>query len=260
MEDKKLKKLVSIMERLRSPEGCPWDREQNFETLTPFIVEEAYEVVGAIESGDTESIKEELGDLLFQVVFVSQLAKEAGEFDINDVIESSVEKMTRRHPHVFGDTQADTSAEVLKNWAEIKKQEGKDKKGQLSGVTEAFPSLLRAHKLTEKAAKVGFDWKDRAHVLEKLSEELEEFQEAVLAEDTELTEEEMGDMLFTLVNVSRFVQINPEQALRKTIGKFINRFHHIEQTLEGKGQDLSSTSAEEMEELWKQAKRREKSK
>ncbi len=249
------------MERLRGPHGCPWDREQTLESLTPFITEEAYEVVAAIDSGSPEAVKEELGDLLFQVVFASQIAKEKGEFDMGEVIEASVEKMVRRHPHVFGDVKADTSEEVLKHWAEIKaqeKMERKEKAGHLADVPEAFPALLRAHKVSARAAKVGFDWKDIDGVLEKVSEELDEFRAALKEKDSKAIEDELGDLLFAIVNAGRFVEVNPEEALRKTIGRFINRFHYIEKELEEKGEELSSTPLREMERLWGEAKKREK--
>lgn len=251
-------KLVSLMERLRAENGCPWDREQTLESLVPFIIEEAYEVVSAIDTKDAAEIKEELGDLLFQIIFASQITKEAGEFDLADVIDASYEKMIRRHPHVFGDSKADTSEEVLKRWAEIKKEEKKEKdkkeEGYLAGVPEVLPALLRAHKISQKAAKVGFDWKNVNEVLDKLSEEIEEFRNAVKEKDASGMEEELGDLLFTMVNVGRFIEVNPEDALRKTIGKFITRFHHIEKTLDEKGSDLSSTPIEEMERLWQEAK------
>ncbi|MBI5491842.1 MAG: nucleoside triphosphate pyrophosphohydrolase [Deltaproteobacteria bacterium] len=262
MKRPELEKLTALMERLRGPKGCPWDREQTLGTLVPFIIEEAYEVVSAIDSGSPEAIREELGDLLFQVIFVSRIASEAGQFDINDVIDESFEKMVRRHPHVFGDRKAETSEEVLKHWAEIKKEEKEKKEdkgeGYLSGIPEVLPALLRAHKVTQKAAKAGFDWKDVNEVFDKLAEELAEFRNEVLKKNPEGIEEELGDILFTIVNVSRFYEVNPEDALRKTIGKFINRFHFIERNVADKGGDLSATPIEEMERLWQEAKAREK--
>lgn len=242
------------MERLRGPDGCPWDREQTTESLVPFVIEEAYEVVGAIDSRNPDSVKEELGDLLFQIIFLCQLAKERGEFDINDVIEGSCEKMVRRHPHVFKDKKLETAKEVLSQWADIKEGEKRKQEGYLSELPEAFPALLRARKVTERAAMVGFDWENLDQVLEKVTEELNEFHEALAAKDTRATEDEFGDLLFALVNVSRFLEVNPEEALRKTIGRFINRFHYIEKRLEQEGKSLAETPLEEMERLWNEAK------
>ncbi|MEK7773490.1 MAG: nucleoside triphosphate pyrophosphohydrolase [Deltaproteobacteria bacterium] len=263
MDGKKsdMKKLTSLMERLRGPGGCPWDREQTLPSLVPFIIEEAYEVVSAIDSGSFEPVKEELGDLLFQIIFVSRITEEAGRFGLSDVIEGSYEKMVRRHPHVFGDKEAQTPEEVLRQWAEIKKEEKKGegaKTGCLSGVPEVLPALLRAHKISQKAARAGFDWKDVNEVLEKFNEESDEFKEALKNKDAAGVEEELGDLLFTVVNISRFLDVNPEDALRKTIGKFITRFHHIEKEITGRGEDLSSTPIEEMERLWGEAKAKEK--
>lgn len=251
-------KLTELMAKLRSPGGCPWDREQTLESLVPFIIEEAYEVVSAIDTGEKDAVKEELGDLLFQVVFASRIMEEEGEFALGDVIDGSVEKMVRRHPHVFGDTTAETSKEVLKHWAEIKEAEKKKDTGRLAGVPEAMPALLRAHKVSQKAAKAGFDWKDVREVLGKVEEEVGEFKAAVTRTDAAGMEEELGDLLFTIVNAARFVEVNPEDALRKTIGKFIRRFRHIEKEMAEKGVDLGSASIDEMEELWEEAKAGEK--
>lgn len=257
MRRPEIEKLVALMERLRGPGGCPWDREQTLGSLVPFIIEEAYEVVSAIDAKDPAEIKEELGDLLFQIIFCARITEEAGEFSLADIIDASYEKMVRRHPHVFGESKADTSEEVLKRWAEIKKDEKKEKKkeeGYLEGIPEVLPALLRAHKVSQKAARAGFDWKSVSEVMEKLTEETEEFRKAVEQRDAAGMEEELGDLLFTMVNVGRFLEVNPEDALRKTIGKFITRFHHIERTLAEKGADLSSTPMEEMERLWQEAK------
>lgn len=259
MKKPEIEKLVALMERLRATDGCPWDREQTLESLVPFIIEEAYEVVSAIDAKDPVEIKEELGDLLFQIIFCTRITGEAKAFDLADVIDASYEKMVRRHPHVFGDSKAGTSEEVLKRWAEIKKDEKKDKKkkeGYLEGIPEVLPALLRAHKVSQKAARAGFDWKDISEVMDKLAEETEEFRKAVEEKDAAGMEEELGDLLFTMVNVGRFLEVNPEDALRKTIGKFITRFHHIEKSLNEKGADLSSTPMDEMERLWREAKGR----
>ncbi len=263
MKDKgaDIEKLTALMERLRAPEGCPWDREQTLATLVPFIIEEAYEVVSAIDTGESIAIKDELGDLLFQVVFASRIAEEAGDFSMKDVIDASVEKMVRRHPHVFGDGKADTSEEVLMHWAEIKKEEKRKagiSQGLLSGIPEVLPALLRAHKVSQKAARVGFDWQDVQEVFVKVTEELEEFKKEVLSRNAIGMEEEFGDLLFSLVNVSRFLEVNPEDALRKTITKFIRRFGHIEKRVAENGEDISTATMEEMDRLWKEAKAMEK--
>jgi len=263
-----IEKLKRLMERLRGPDGCPWDRAQSLGSLVPFIIEEAYEVVAAIDSGSPESLREELGDLLFQIIFCSQIAAESRQFSLADVIDSSHEKMVRRHPHVFGDKAASTPEEVLVHWAEIKKKEkegaagagGGEEGGILSGVPEVLPALLRAHKISEKAAKVGFDWKDVSGVLEKVGEEVAEFSRAVKKRDAAGMEEELGDLLFTIVNVARFLEVNPEDALRKTIGKFITRFHHVEKRVAEGGSTLSTTSIEELERLWEEAKKVERKK
>jgi len=226
--------------------------------MIPFVLEEAYEVVGAIESGEDARVKEELGDLLLQVVFLSELAREAGSFDIDDVIGGSLEKMTRRHPHVFGDVTARTPEEVLHNWADIKKAEGKEDRGYLSGICTALPSLLRAHKVSKKAAKTGFDWKEPGAVFLKVDEELGELKEAVKKKNSEDIEEELGDLLFTIVNLGRMLGVNPEEALRKTTNKFARRFHFIEDSLINNGSSLETASGPEMEELWTEAKLIEK--
>lgn len=252
-----IEKLVTLMARLRGTDGCPWDREQTLESLVPFIIEEAYEVIAAIDERSDDALKDELGDLLFQIIFATRITAETGRFNLADVIDHSFDKMVRRHPHVFGEAKADTAAEVLRHWAEIKKAERKGHKdiGALSGVPEVLPALLRAHKISQKAAKVGFDWKDTAQVIEKLDEEVAEFKAAVKANDAANIEEELGDILFTLVNVSRFMQVNPEDALRKTIGKFITRFHHVEAAIIANGGEIADASMDEMERLWQEAKK-----
>ncbi|MEE8185336.1 MAG: nucleoside triphosphate pyrophosphohydrolase [Thermodesulfobacteriota bacterium] len=256
MKKNSLTELASIMERLLGPDGCPWDREQTIESLVPYIIEEAYEVISAIDEGSSEMLKEELGDLLFQIIFICQITKERSEFDINDVISASVEKMVRRHPHVFGDTTAETSEDVLLNWSRIKRMEknGREGSGYLSGIPEHLPALLKAHKVSEKVSRVGFDWKNIDNVFQKVDEEIAEFKAAFHKKDLKEMEEEIGDILFTLVNVSRFLDINPEDALRKTIGKFITRFHLLEAELKEMSKEFSTTSPEEMEELWDRVK------
>lgn len=255
-----LPKLVAIMQRLRGPKGCPWDKEQTMESLIPFIVEEAYEVIGAIDAKSPEMLKEELGDLLFQIIFMCQLAREKGDFDIEDVMALSAEKMIRRHPHVFGKIKAKTSKDVLKHWSRIKKEEkdGKKRKGYLSDIPEHLPALLKAHKVTEKAAEAGFDWSDIKEVFEKVEEEIAEFKAELKKGNIQRMEAEFGDLIFALVNVGRFIEINPEEALRKTIARFITRFHYIEDKLIKKGKVLHNASIEEMENFWKEAKLKEK--
>ncbi len=251
--------LLEIMKRLRSPDGCPWDREQDMKTLKPYIIEEAYEVLEAIDDDNMVEIKEELGDLLLQVVFLSELASESNDFDINDVISGISEKLLRRHPHVFGDEKSDTAEEVVKNWASIKidEKKAKGKKTVLDGVPAHMPALLRAHRLTEKASRVGFDWTHIDDIFKKLDEEIGEFEEAVATKDVSKMEDELGDVIFSLVNISRFLEINPEESLKKTIRKFVSRFSFIEESLDMKGIDIREANLDEMEKLWNDAKRAE---
>jgi tetrapyrrole methylase family protein/MazG family protein len=254
--DNAFDKLVQLMARLRGPDGCPWDRKQTTASLKPFLIEECYEVVDALDEGDPEKIREELGDLLFQIIFHARIAEEKGEFTIKDVITTNVEKMTRRHPHVFGDEKLETDKEVLANWEEIKKKEKgyRDRKSVLEGVPRDLPSLLRAHRLQERAARVGFDWKHLNEALPKLDEEMAEFKESLKKEDAAGIEEELGDVFFTLVNISRFLGVNPEEALRKTISKFIDRFRYIEEAAETAGRKLNDMTLKEMDRLWEESK------
>ncbi len=260
LEGKGLSRLLSLMKRLRGEGGCPWDREQTLETLRPFIIEEAYEAVSAIDSGDLGHIKEELGDLLFQVVFACRILEEEGRGDMDEVAEICVEKMIRRHPHVFADGSAGTSAEVLERWEEIKEDEKKaagPAAGSLHDVPASMPSLMRAHKISKKAAKAGFDWPGIEEVMGKVDEELGEFREAVDSRDKAAVEEELGDVLFTLVNAGRFLGVSPEEALRKTIVKFVRRFHYVEEMAGGEAGEKAADMAE-LERLWEEAKRMEK--
>ncbi len=249
---KPLKKLIEIMEKLRIK--CPWDREQTRESIKPFLIEETYEVIEAIDEGEPEKLKEELGDLLFQIIFQCQIAKERGEFTIDDVMEHIASKMVSRHPHVFGDAEYKTAEEVLEQWEERKKEEGKQRESLLEGIPKELPALIKAHRVQSRAAKVGFDWKDISDVLEKLNEELREFREAIDKKNQEEIEDELGDIFFSLVNISRFVGVNPEDALRKTISKFISRFRHIEIKAKEMGKNLSEMTLEEMDKLWEEAK------
>ncbi len=251
-----LNDLVELMARLRGPDGCPWDRKQTPESLKPFLIEECYEVVDAIEEGSPSKIKEELGDLLFQIIFHARIAEELGEFTMQDVIAMNVEKMIRRHPHVFGDEKLTTAKEVLANWEEIKKKEKgyAERKSILEGVPRSMPSLIRAHRLQERAARVGFDWKHLNETLPKLDEEIAEFKESLKTENAAKIEEELGDIFFMLVNISRFLDVDPDEALRKTIGKFIRRFRYIEEYAADEGISLNEMTLEEMEKLWQESK------
>lgn len=247
-------KLVKIMERLRGDDGCPWDKEQTPESLKPFLIEEAYEVIEALDEKDSAKLKEELGDLLYQILFHAQIAKEKGEFDINGILDASIEKMTRRHPHVFGDKKARDSKEVLVHWEETKKKEKRNRKSVLEGVPKELPALLRAHQLQSRAARVGFDWKKIDQVFDKVEEEISEFKEAYRNKERERMEDELGDIFFSLVNVARFLEVNPEDALRSAIGRFITRFSYIEEVAAAEGRSLSSLTIDEMERLWNKAK------
>jgi tetrapyrrole methylase family protein/MazG family protein len=249
-----LKGLIEIMATLRSEKGCPWDREQTRQSLKPFLVEETYEVLEAIDEDSPEKIREELGDLLFQIVFHCQISEERGEFNIHDVIKGISEKMIARHPHVFGKERYETSEEVLKQWEERKREEGKIRESILEGIPRELPSLLRAQRIQARAARVGFDWERIEDVIEKLDEEIKEFKEALGKEDQSAIEDELGDIFFALVNISRFVGVNPEDALRKTISKFISRFRYIEMKAAESGRSLSDMTLKEMDLLWEEAK------
>ncbi len=248
--------LVALMAKLRSPDGCPWDRKQTPESLKPFLIEECYEVIDALDEGSPGKVKEELGDLLFQIIFHARIAEEQGQFTIRDVIAYNVEKMIRRHPHVYGDASLSTDREVLANWEEIKKKEKgyEDRKSVLEGVPKHLPSLLRAHSLQERAARVGFDWSRIEEALPKLDEEIDEFKESLDRKDPAGIEEELGDIFFMLVNISRFLGVNPEDALRKTISKFIQRFRYIEEHAADAGRSLNDMTLDEMEKLWQESK------
>jgi MazG family protein len=252
------------MARLRSPQGgCPWDIAQSFATIAPHTVEEAYEVVEAIEAGDKDSLKDELGDLLFQVVFYAQMAKEDGSFAFDDVVVAICEKMERRHPHVFGDkTVADAQAQTVQ-WEAQKALERREKAGDrppsaLEGVSTALPAQTRALKLQARAARVGFDWPDAVQVLDKIAEEIDEVRAELVEDiDQDRLEDEMGDLLFACVNLARKFKIDPETALRRGNRKFERRFHHIERELAKQGRTPGESTLDEMEALWVAAKRLE---
>jgi nucleoside triphosphate diphosphatase len=248
-------RLVAIMAQLRAPGGCPWDREQTFDTIKPYLLEETYEVLDAIDSRDWQELADELGDLLLQVVFFSQMAAEQGYFDVADSIAAINSKLIRRHPHVFGDGDAKTAADVLRRWDEIKATEKDRPKGLLAGIPRSLPSLVEAQKIAAKAAGAGFDWENIDQVFDKMREELGELDEARKEGAQEKIEDEVGDLLFVLVNVARFLKVDPEQALRKTNTKFRRRFAHVEDGLDAQGKTLDAASIGEMEELWQAAKR-----
>ena len=245
--------LVQVMEKLRSLEGCPWDREQSHESLKPYIIEETYEVLDAIDRKDDRELQEELGDLLLQIVFHAQIAAEQNRFTMDDVAASIVEKLKRRHPHVFGDVEVEDSREVLRNWEEIKKQEGKE--SVLEGVPDGLPALLKAQRLQEKVRRVGFDWKNIGGALAKVHEEIDELDRSVKQGDQAGTEDEFGDVLFSLVNVARFLEINAEESLRQTTRKVTRRFQYMEKRIAEKGErPIEEYSLEELDALWEEAK------
>ncbi len=254
----KFQRLVEIMARLRAPGGCPWDREQSFDTIKPYTLEETYEVLDAVDRRDFDELRGELGDFMLQAVFYAQMAAEEKLFDIGDSLDAINEKLIRRHPHVFADETASTGKEVLKRWDEIKAEERKEKaekpQGLLASVPRALPALVEAQQITSRASRVGFDWQDVAQVLGKLAEEIREFEEASARGTHDHIEDEVGDLLFTIVNLARFVKVDPEQALRRTNTKFRQRFGHVERRLSAQGKEVSGTPIEELEALWQEAK------
>jgi nucleoside triphosphate diphosphatase len=295
----RFERAVAIMERLRAPGGCPWDREQTFDSIKPYTLEETYEVLEAIDNRDWEELPGELGDLLLQVLFYSEMAKERGSFSIDDVLDRLSRKLVDRHPHVFGDAKADTSADVKRNWEALKVEERKRRKKEteaeagdhgeagktapsiLAGISSSMPALLEAHKLSSRAAQTGFDWPDIEGLFEKLGEEVAELREnlkefpapgprpegrgvagsggQIIPEDLRSRlEEEVGDLFFVLVNIARYLAVDPESALRKTNRKFRRRFQWMEQRLHERGTNPEKVSMDELESLWQQAKQQEK--
>ncbi|GJL77758.1 MAG: nucleoside triphosphate pyrophosphohydrolase [Nitrospinaceae bacterium] len=252
------KKLTAIVDTLMSENGCPWDKVQTHDTLKPYLVEEVYETLEALDAGNPQDIKDELGDLLYQILFHAKISAQNKEFDISDVIDSISEKMVRRHPHVFKDGKLDTPDEVVDQWEEIKKTEDNHSKREsvLDGIPKHLPGLLRAQKLQKKAAKNGFDWDQITAVFDKLDEEIAEFKEAVLSGKDDDIASELGDILFVLVNIARHKKIDAEEALRKTNNKFIQRFQHIEREVAKKGKVLKDTPLDEMEKYWQDAKKK----
>ncbi len=243
--------LLAVMARLRLE--CPWDREQTHDSIKGHTIEEAYEVVEAIDSKDYDELRQELGDLLLHVVFHAEISKGEGRWDINGVLQAIIEKLVRRHPHIFGDTVVAGSDDVKRNWEQIKMEEGRE--SVLEGVPANLPALLKAYRLQDKASKVGFDWEHASDVWAKVKEEILELEEAVAHTDRDKTEEEFGDLLFSLVNYARFLNINAEDALRRTIAKFIKRFTYIESEMRKEGKDIADSTLDEMDTYWEAAKR-----
>lgn len=290
----RFERAVAIMAKLRAPGGCPWDREQTFDSIKPYTLEEAYEVIEAIDNRDWEELAGELGDLLLQVLFYSEMAQEEEKFSIDDVLDTLSNKLINRHPHVFGDVVAETSGQVLRNWEAIKAEEKKKRLEErgvsveteektdslLAGVSSKVPSLMEAHKLSSRAARVGFDWPNIEGLFDKLKEETQELQaevakipppgpvpvgrgiagakgETVSPELHQRLEDELGDLFFVLVNVARYLSVDPESALRKTNRKFRRRFEYVEKQLNARGKKVDESSLDEMEELWQESKRTE---
>jgi MazG family protein len=266
-------RLVAVQARLRARDGCPWDREQTHESLRTYLIEEAYEVLEALESGNDAKFAEEMGDLLLQIVFHSQIAQEEGRFTVSDVIQEIHDKMIRRHPHVFGETHAKDSAEVLRNWEQIKAEErraltekstsganseGAKESSLLDGVSRGLPATLEGFQLTRKASRIGFDWEAAGGIFEKMSEETEELRSALKIREQGEVEEELGDLLFAAVNLARFLKVDPEVALKKANGKFSKRFRAMEKLARENGKEFKNLPREEMESLWEAAKKAER--
>jgi MazG family protein len=255
----KFQKLMEIMARLRAPDGCPWDREQTLDSIKPYTLEETYELLDAIDRREWSDVAEELGDFLLQAVFFAEIAAERNLFRMEDALDAINSKLVRRHPHVFGEETAESAGDVKRIWGEVKaeekKQKGRDEEGLLATVPRALPALVEGQQIASRAAAVGFDWENAGQVIEKLHEELGELEEARRGGAAEEIEGELGDLLFVLVNLARFVKVDPEQALRKTNAKFRERFAYIERRLAERGLKPQESTIQEMEALWQEAKR-----
>ncbi len=254
-------RLVNIMDRLRAPDGCPWDQEQTLSSLSGYLLEEAYETVDAVNGGDPQQLCEELGDLLLQIIFMAKIGSESSSFNADDVCDGISEKMIRRHPHVFAETTVEDSRDVVQRWEKIKQQEKGDKRrSALDGVPASMPGLLKAYRMTQKAAACGFDWQRPADVMSKLREEVDEIEAEIRSDDHDRIDrirQEMGDILFVMANLARHLGVEPETALQGTNSKFRRRFSDMEKTAETSGSQLSEMSLEELDRLWDQAKTRE---
>jgi tetrapyrrole methylase family protein/MazG family protein len=258
-KNKGFARLMELMRRLRGPGGCPWDAEQSHESLKRYLIEETYEVIEAIDKNDPQHLKEELGDLLLQPVFHAVIAEEAGNFTMDEVLEAINDKLVRRHPHVFGEQTVKSAGEQVENWERIKKAEkGEERRSALSGVPPHMPALMKAEKITEKAARVGFDWEHVDQVFAKVLEELHELEETMIEGDQARIEAELGDLLFAIVNLGRFLSVNPEQALGKTIARFVQRFAYVEETLHAAGNHMKDATLDQMNLLWEEAKKKER--
>ena len=256
-----MERLLAIMQQLRSPQGCPWDREQTHASIKPNLIEESYETLDAIDSGDPRKLKEELGDVLLQVIFHAQMAAEAGAFNFGDVVQILSEKLIRRHPHVFGTVKVSGSREVLKNWETIKRGEKKARRefpSVVADIPRHLPALLKAEQVQRKASRVGFDWKTVAPVAAKIEEELAEVRDAVARRQPAEVREELGDLLFAVVNLGRFLGHSAEEALDGTVRKFVRRFQEIERRLHAQGREMASCPLAELDAIWEQIKREEK--
>jgi len=245
---------MEIIEKLRGPDGCPWDREQTHESLLPYFIEEAYEVIEGVEAGDINSLKEELGDMLLHIVFQANIAEQNNEFTIEDSLNHVNEKLIRRHPHVFGDKKADAAFHAKQNW-ELQKHKEKKRESRLDGVPDSLPALTRAQRLQEKASYTGFDWKKIEDVWAKIHEEIQELKEAQENGDKSHIEEEIGDTIFSFVNLARFMNLSAEAALRKTNRKFTTRFKAVEEELKKRGKDVEESNLDEMDEIWNRVKK-----
>ncbi len=260
--DSSFSELVAIMARLRGPAGCPWDRQQTHATLKPYLLEEVYEALEAMDAADDAELCRELGDVLLQVVFHAQIAAEEGRFDIEAVGQAIVDKLVRRHPHVFGDARADGADEVLLRWEQIKKQErreqGETAPSLLEGIPKHLPALMRAHRIQARVAQQGFDWDEVDGALDKVEEEFAEVRQAWERGETAAVEEEFGDLLFSLVNASRFLNVDPEQALRRAVAKFERRFRTLEEIAQARGEEVAALSLVALDAIWDEVKRRER--
>lgn len=260
MNETPINRLLGIMRRLRAPDGCPWDREQTLDSLKSNLIEETYEVIDAIESGDRDELRGELGDLLLQVVFQAQICDEAGQFNFDDIVNGIADKLVRRHPHVFGDVQADTSGEVLRNWEKIKKTEkdAETPRSLVAGIPRHLPALSKAHLVQKRVARAGFEWDEIGGVVDKLDEELAEVKEAMVQKNAAAVREELGDLMFSVVNLSRYLGHEPEELLNENIAKFMRRFQSLENRLHAEGREIEKCSLQELDAVWNAVKAGEK--